>query len=321
MFFDASKAFDKINHWFLLPKLIARNIPIIIVRFLLTWYTSQTFLVRWNNVLSQSFTVTNGVRQGGISPILFNVLMDDLSHNLNSVDAGCCINGTNLNHLLYADDSVLLAPSAESLQLLLNKCEEYANKSEITYNPKKTVCMLIRPKWLKDLQTPSVTLNDKVLDFVEDHSYLGVRFSDQLSDDLDIKKQMKSIYARGNTLIRQFRHCNDSVKLKLFKSYCSSIYASSLWYRYSASVYKKIKGAYSNVFRHLMRITDRSIATSTIMVQHRIDTFTVILRKLVFSLRSRLLTSDNVLIKTVIGCQFFYFSPIYKHWEKVLGMM
>ena len=39
----------------------------------------------WGDTISKQFTVANGVKQGGvISPILFNVYMDDLSTALNS---------------------------------------------------------------------------------------------------------------------------------------------------------------------------------------------------------------------------------------------
>ena len=39
--------------------------------------------VRWGGSVSSKFTVSNGVRQGGIlSPFLLNVYMDDLSVNL-----------------------------------------------------------------------------------------------------------------------------------------------------------------------------------------------------------------------------------------------
>ena len=42
------------------------------------------FQVKWDNVVSAPFCVSNGVCQGGIlSPILFNVYMDELSHQLN----------------------------------------------------------------------------------------------------------------------------------------------------------------------------------------------------------------------------------------------
>ena len=45
--------------------------------------------IRWGNAYSPSFSVSNGVKQGGIlSPILFNVCMDDLSVSLYSSNIG-----------------------------------------------------------------------------------------------------------------------------------------------------------------------------------------------------------------------------------------
>ena len=37
-FLDASKAFDKINHWVLSKKLIAKRVPIYLVKVLYYWY-------------------------------------------------------------------------------------------------------------------------------------------------------------------------------------------------------------------------------------------------------------------------------------------
>ena len=107
-FMDASKAFDKVNHFHLLSKLIERDLPIIIVRLLYFWFRSQRFIVRWGNCVSQSFNAQNGVRQGGIgSPIFFNVYLDSLSTILNNSCTGCMVNNCLGNHLLYADDSIL----------------------------------------------------------------------------------------------------------------------------------------------------------------------------------------------------------------------
>ncbi len=47
-------------------KLLER-IPGIFVRLLVTWYTFQRFMVRWGNVTSPTFNVTNRVRKGGSS--------------------------------------------------------------------------------------------------------------------------------------------------------------------------------------------------------------------------------------------------------------
>ena len=113
-FMDASKDFDKVNHWHLFNKLLNRGVPVYVVRMLLHCHTYQDFIVRWNNTLSASFKVSNGVRQGGIlSPKLFSVYIDDLSKILT-------------NHLFYADDSVLLATSPMALKQLIGICEKYS---------------------------------------------------------------------------------------------------------------------------------------------------------------------------------------------------
>ena len=89
-FLDASKAFDRVSHYVLFDKLVKRGVPLYIVRILVCWYNVQKMYIRWNNTMSDSFSVTNGVRQGGIlSPYMFCVYKDDLSKKLNNVNAGC----------------------------------------------------------------------------------------------------------------------------------------------------------------------------------------------------------------------------------------
>ena len=50
--------------------------------------------------------------------------------------------GQHMNHLSYADDLVLLSPSIEALQQLLNICSKYAREFNIALNPVKTKCFL-----------------------------------------------------------------------------------------------------------------------------------------------------------------------------------
>ena len=79
-FLDASKAFDRINHWRFFTKLIDKHVPLFVIKLLVFWYSQQQVNISWGNTVSSSFHVTNGVKQGGIiSPVLFNVYMDDLS--------------------------------------------------------------------------------------------------------------------------------------------------------------------------------------------------------------------------------------------------
>ena len=60
-FSEASKAFDKINHYTLFQKLLDRETPIILVRILLFWYTKQAMCVKWGNCMSDFFTYLTGL--------------------------------------------------------------------------------------------------------------------------------------------------------------------------------------------------------------------------------------------------------------------
>ena len=73
------------------------------------WYRNQKLFIKSDCVLSEKFSATNGIKQGGIlSPKLSNIDVNTLSMSLNEKYIGCCINGKVVNHLYYADDLVLV---------------------------------------------------------------------------------------------------------------------------------------------------------------------------------------------------------------------
>ena len=170
--------------------------------------------------------------------------MDSLSLDLNNCNMGCVINNCKVNHLFYADDSVLLAPSPTALQELLNICSEYSKRFELSYNVKKTSCMVIKPKCLKNLKVPDFYLDDITLNFTECTKYLVFFINNECCDNFDIKRQLKAVYVRGNILIRKFGNCSDVVKSKLFKSYCSNFYEIILWFNFNNVLFDKLNVAY-----------------------------------------------------------------------------
>ena len=232
-FIDASKAFDRINHEKLFVKLLDRGAPTFFVRILVFWYAHQTFCVKWDNVLSAPFCVSNGVRQGGIlSPMLFNVYMDDLSKKLKECKTGCVVGESIINHLIYADDLVIMSPYSAGLQQLLQVCSSYGIQYDIKFNPKKSVIMIVKTKEDQKLTFPSFSLSDCTLQVVRKVRYLGHIITDDQCDDDDVQRQCCKLYAQANMLARKFHMCTEDVKVSLFRAYCTPFYTAQLWCKY-----------------------------------------------------------------------------------------
>ena len=72
----------------------------------------QQVSVHWGQFLSDSFSVSNGVRQGSVlSPVMFSV---ELLEKLSNSGVGCHWGGAFVGALCYADDIVLSAPCASA---------------------------------------------------------------------------------------------------------------------------------------------------------------------------------------------------------------
>ena len=87
---NASKAFDRV-HWGRLFKiLIERNVSTLFIRLLLDSYIRQKSCVGWGVSKSNYFSLSNGVKQGGVlSPVLFTLYIDKLLIKLKLSRVGC----------------------------------------------------------------------------------------------------------------------------------------------------------------------------------------------------------------------------------------
>ena len=81
-----------------------------------------------------------------MSPYLFIVYIDDLNNMLNSAGIGCHIHNCCTNHVFYADDICVIAPSPSGLQGLLNRCAKFGLENYVEYNPIKSLCMVFKPR-------------------------------------------------------------------------------------------------------------------------------------------------------------------------------
>ena len=109
---DMTKAFDNAKHSKLFRKLLHRDFPPIMIRFLMYMYEIQVATVKWNNCYSMEFNIKNGVKQGAVlSALLYCTYVDELFNLLRKSHLGCWINGQFTGILGYADDNMLLSPT------------------------------------------------------------------------------------------------------------------------------------------------------------------------------------------------------------------
>ena len=177
--------------------------------------------VRWGHCISNSFNVTNGVRQNGVlSPQLFNVYIDGLSDILNKFTIGGSLGGKRINHLLYADDLCIVSLSSAGLQHLLSICDQYCASHSLTFNVRKSVCMFFKSKRNKLCHNVPVVLSGNTIDFVHETKYLGVIINSSMKTSSDVVRQTRKFYTQTNMLLHNFRYCTNDVKCTLFKSFC-----------------------------------------------------------------------------------------------------
>ena len=90
-------------------------------------YASQETTVRKGHGTTDWFQIGKGVRQGCIlSPCLFNFYAEYIMWNaeLEEAQAGIKIAERNINNLIYAEDTTLIAESEELKSLLMKVKEE-----------------------------------------------------------------------------------------------------------------------------------------------------------------------------------------------------
>ena len=83
------------------------------------------------------FKIVKEVCQGCIlSPCLFNLYAEYIMQNagLDEAQAGIRIASRNINNLMYADDTTLMAESEEELKSLLMKVKEESEKPGLKLN-------------------------------------------------------------------------------------------------------------------------------------------------------------------------------------------
>lgn len=251
---DASKAFDHVKYIKLFELLKRKGVCGVFARFLAVMYSDQTACVQWGAHTSPLFSVTNGVKQGGVlSPILFGVYIDELLLRLKTNGAGCHVGQLFVGAFAYADDLILLAPTRHGILSMLSIAQEYSAEYGIAFNPNKSRLIVFNENNHVDM---NLIFDGSVIPNVGKEKHLGNFIGPDVGDD-GIKISIGDFYRRVNVTFAQFSKVEPDVKYKLFKSLCMSLYGCQLW-DYSSSHVQLFYTAWRKCIRRMWSLPYRT---------------------------------------------------------------
>ena len=234
-FVDFSKAFDSVNRNALFYKMQKAGITGKIFELIKNMYSSTFYCIKKENYLSKPRVNNVGLKQGdSLSPTLFNIFLNDIGEQLNNENTYPLKLGQhNLNHLLFADDLLLISETSSGLQNCLEQLGNYCNKWKLNVNINKTKAMIFS-KGKKDFTKFKFTFQDIQIDIVEKYKYLGIIFYfngnlKHAADDL-YNKGLKAFFS----LRKKFSNFSElpfNISMKLFDTLIKPIitYGSEVW--------------------------------------------------------------------------------------------
>ena len=183
-FIDFSKAFDSVWRVGLWRKILESNINGRFFTVIKNMYANIKSCISINNQKSNFFGCHRGVRQGEIlSPALFSLYLNDLEDYLfqkrNSgvkidINNEECMMVLTLIILMYADDQIILAENADSLQKSLNDFADYCRQRKLDINVNKSKVLIFG---FRENTNHSFYIDTEQLEIVDSYKYSGTFFA------------------------------------------------------------------------------------------------------------------------------------------------
>ena len=151
---------------------------------------------------------------------------------------------------------------------------------------------------------------------IEQCRYFGTTISIKNSD-LDLKRQMKKMYANDNLLLRTFSKCSVNIKCYLFKTYCSNLYCAPMWFDCTKTALTQLKVTYNNSLRRFMGLPWPNSA-SEMFLNLNIKSFGELFRVCVHGFRSRIIISRNFMLSSICNSSCSIASKLWGLWRTLL---
>ena len=177
---DYQKAFDSVSGEALLWKLSKLGIRGNYFRCISHRYRNSSAKLKLIGKFSERLEALIGTEQGHpMSPELFKGYLLDLSTELNSNEQLQLpeLNELHISHLLWADDSVLLALDKESLEKLINRVHKLCEEWGLTVNISKAAAMVFNKAGRLLNSSKTFKFGAILIPSARTYCYLGITFN------------------------------------------------------------------------------------------------------------------------------------------------
>ena len=225
--------------------------PLIFLDIIISWYKGLSCRVKWGESFSEWFSITAGVRQGGVlSPDFYCIYVDELLTKLKKLNKGCYYLSRFAASFFYADDMCILSPSIKGLKILLQLCESYCIEWDIGLNAKKSRNLYFGKK---TKISHDIVLNGNMVEWADEWPYLGVTLKSGKVFNCSVTDRIKNFYRCANSILRIDGRSNDMVMLRLIETHCVPLitYGIEIVHVVNRDERRQLRVAYNSVFRKI----------------------------------------------------------------------
>ena len=184
---DIAKAFDSVSRDSIQRSLELHGVEKNMITYIMNSYLNNTTDMICGNVKIDNVKLLRGVKQGDpLSPILFNIIMDELFHILPDY-VGATVNENDkklkVSSLGFADDLILIAETKSTMQKLIKITSNFFEDRSLRINANKCYCLRLIPnRKLKKIKIGNETefaINGNNIPMVDSEGifkYLGIKF-------------------------------------------------------------------------------------------------------------------------------------------------
>ena len=233
---DCTKAFDLCKFSTLFSRLLDSGVPPIVVRCMIFMYEEQVAWVSWGRVKSDSFSISNGTRQGSVmSPILWAIYCDPLIKRLRKLGLGAHIAGLYMGVACFADDVILIAPCYQAMQIMLQEVEAFAQEHNVQFSTdpvpqkSKSKCIYMVGNRKNQVKPPELRLCGRTLPWVERATHLGHELDQSGQMEYDAATKRAQFIAKSLEIRTLFQWASPVEVMTALKIYSSSFYGAMLW--------------------------------------------------------------------------------------------